>query len=57
MVWNELYLLRAFLQNNNTYEIVFFQNMLEKKYAEKFKDKWPVNKPIHGGSFWMRKVE
>ncbi|MBQ3544734.1 MAG: class I SAM-dependent methyltransferase [Lachnospiraceae bacterium] len=57
MVWNELYLLRAFLQNNNAYEIVFFQNMLEKKYAEKFKDKWPVNKPIHGGSFWMRKVE
>ena len=56
MVWNELYLLRAFLQNNNAYEVVFFQNMLEKKYPEKFMEKWPVNKPIHGGSFWMRKL-
>lgn len=56
MVWNELYLLRAFLQNNNAYEVVFFQNMLEKKYPEKFVEKWPVNKPIHGGSFWMRKL-
>lgn len=56
MVWNELYLLRAFLQNNKEYEIVFFQNMLEKKYPARFEENWPVDKPIHGGSFWMKKL-
>lgn len=53
--WNELYLLRAFLQNNSDWEIIFFQNMMEKKYPEMFMEKWPVDMPIHGGSFWMRK--
>ena len=55
MVWNELYLLRAFLQCNADWEIVFFQNMMEKKHPEVFMEKWPVDMPIHGGSFWMRK--
>lgn len=55
MVWNELYLLRAFLQNNSEWEIVFFQNMMEKKHKEIFLEKWPVDMPIHGGSFWMQK--
>lgn len=55
MVWNELYLLRAFLQYNAEWEVVFFQNMMEKKYKKIFLEKWPVDAPIHGGSFWMRK--
>ncbi len=55
MVWNELYLLRSFLQYNSDWEIIFFQNMMEKKYPEIFMEKWPVDMPIHGGSFWMRK--
>ncbi len=54
--WNELYLLRAFLQYNSDWEIVFFQNMMEKKYPEVFMEKWPVDMAIHGGSFWMRKI-
>ncbi|MEF9940859.1 MAG: class I SAM-dependent methyltransferase [Lachnospiraceae bacterium] len=57
MAWNELYLLRAFLQNNHDYEIIFFQNMMEQKYPEVFLEKWPLqDKEIHGGSFWMRKI-
>lgn len=55
MVWNEMYLLRAFLQNNSEWEIIFFQNMMEKKYREIFLEKWPVDMPVHGGSFWIRK--
>lgn len=55
MVWNELYVLRAFLQNNSEWEIVFFQNMMEKIHEEIFREKWPVDMPIHGASFWMRK--
>ncbi|HWT73635.1 MAG TPA: hypothetical protein VN258_02805 [Mobilitalea sp.] len=55
MIWNELYLLRAFLQNNKDYEIIFFQNMMEKKYMNLFLEKWPLQAPVHGGSFWLRK--
>jgi hypothetical protein len=53
--WNELYLLRAFLQNNPNYSILYFQNMIEKKHADKFKQKWPLNGSFHGGSIWLRK--
>ncbi|SHO48791.1 class I SAM-dependent methyltransferase [Anaerocolumna xylanovorans] len=57
-VWNEIYLLRAFLQNNKKYKIIYFQNMLERKCPEVFLDNWPlVDKNIGGGSFWMQKVE
>lgn len=55
MIWNELYLLRAFLQNNNDYEIIFFQNMMEKKHMNIFMEKWPLDSPVHGGSIWLRK--
>lgn len=56
MVWNEDYLLRAFLQYNKEFEIVFFQNYLEKAHRDIFIENWPFDdKTIHGGSFWMRK--
>lgn len=54
-VWNELYLLRAFLQNNYNYKILFFQNIMEKRHKDKFMEKWPLNAPIHGGSIWLQK--
>lgn len=55
MIWNELYLLRAFLQNNSNYSIIFFQNMMEQKYMNNFLEKWPLKIPVHGGSIWIRK--
>lgn len=54
-VWNELYLLRAFLQNNSNFSIVFFHNMLEQKYSDIFMKNWPLKNDIHGGSIWLRK--
>ncbi|WP_373265377.1 class I SAM-dependent methyltransferase [Hungatella hathewayi] len=56
MVWNELYLLRAFLMNNHDYEIVFFQNMMEQKHMDIFLEKWPLEYPVHGGSIWLKKT-
>ncbi len=57
MVWNELFLLRSFLQYNDNYEILYFQNMIEKLYKTKLESVWPQKKQtIHGGSFWMRKL-
>ncbi len=55
MIWNELYLLRAFLQNNQDYEVIYFQNMMEKRHRDMFLEKWPLDMTFHGGSFWMRK--
>ncbi|MFS0555847.1 class I SAM-dependent methyltransferase [Brevibacillus sp. 179-C9.3 HS] len=55
VIWNELYLLRAFLQNNSNYSIVFFQNMIEQKYKNAYMEKWPLDVPNHGGSIWLKK--
>lgn len=54
-IWNELYILRAFLQNNRNYEIVFFQNMVEKLYQHILREQWIFEAPCHGGGIWLRK--
>lgn len=55
MVWNELYVLRAFLQNNKDYEIIYFQNFIEKKHRKVVEELWSFESVFHGGSIWMRK--
>ncbi|MEY8410227.1 class I SAM-dependent methyltransferase [Lachnospiraceae bacterium 62-26] len=49
--YNEMYMLRAFLMNNEAYSVQFFGDMLSKKYARS------LGKVIGcgEGSFWMRK--
>lgn len=54
-IWNELYLLRAFLQNNKEYSIIYFQNMMEKKYYDLIIEKWPYKQKPYGGSIWLVK--
>lgn len=54
-VWNELYLLRAFLQNNKDYTITYFQNMMDKKYYDLILEKWPYTQKPYGGSIWFVK--
>jgi len=54
-IWNELDLLRAFLQNKSKYSIVFFQNMMEQKHIKIFIEKWPFDSESHGGSIWLKK--
>jgi len=54
--WNEAYLLRAFLQYNNNFEIVFHNNFLEKKYPEMFYEKMPLCMKHLGGSIWLKKL-
>lgn len=50
--YNEMYLLRAFLMNNNNYSIQFFGEMLEHTHKEKMCDKLVGN---CSGSIWIRK--
>ena len=55
-VLNELFLLRSFLQYNDQFEILYFQNQMEKLYRTEMESAWPFEGgSIHGGSFWMRK--
>lgn len=51
--YNEMYLLRAFLMNNDSYSIQFFGEMLQRECPDKLCDK--LN-DIHG-SLWIRKEQ
>lgn len=44
-IWNEIYLLRAFLQNNSSFKMLFFTHMW---------DEFETNNK--GGSFWLQKI-
>jgi hypothetical protein len=55
IVWNEAYLLHAFLQFNSTFKIVLFNTFLEQKYKEYFNEKMPLCMKNPGGSIWLRK--
>jgi predicted O-methyltransferase YrrM len=54
--WNEDYLLRAFLQYNSRFRIVFFNTFLEHFFAEKFIADMPLCMKNTGGSIWLRKI-
>lgn len=51
IVYNEMYLLRAFLMNNTKYSIQFFGHMLMKTYSDKLNDKFQNLE----GSIWIKK--
>jgi hypothetical protein len=61
--WNEAYVLRAFLANNNKWEIVLFPSFLEKFHGEKLQREMPLvmvpasHSPVRGSSIWLRKLE
>lgn len=54
--WNEAYLLRAFLQYNDSFKIVFFNTFLEHFFAEKFMADMPLCMKNPGGSVWLKKL-
>lgn len=54
--WNENYLLRAFLQYNTAFSIVFFNTYLEHFYREQFAESMPLCLKNPGGSLWIRKL-
>lgn len=53
--WNEAYILRAYLMNNNEYEILSMNNYLENRYPELLKKSYPKEDTLFGGSLWVRK--
>lgn len=55
--WNESYLLRAFMQYNSNFEILFFNDFFQKHQQSFLKDNVPEFIGKTSGSFWIRKVK
>lgn len=56
--WNEIYLLRAFLMNNNDFEIIMFNSFMQKRHTKWFQENMPVclKGSEFTGSIWLRKI-
>lgn len=54
--WNESYLLRAFLQYNSTFEIVYWNNFVWHRMHEDLGRLMPLCLENEGGSIWLRRV-
>lgn len=53
--WNEIYLLRAFLQNNDKYKALLFVDLIQKKYPETLQKIPALKNKMFGSSFYMLK--
>jgi hypothetical protein len=54
--WNENYILRAFLQYNSSFRIVFFGSFLQHFHREEFAMHMPMCMKNPGGSIWIKRV-
>ncbi len=54
VAWNEAYVLRAFLQHNDRYRIVAWNDYLERACPERIRESMPLCRQ-NSGSLWLRK--
>ncbi len=54
--WNELYLLRAFLEGNRDFEILAFNDYLYRRRPELVEPRLPLALKNNGSSLWLRKL-
>jgi len=54
--WNENYILHAFLEYNNQFEIVLFNTYMERFHREFFESSMPLCLKNEGGSIWLKKL-
>lgn len=54
--WNEAYVLRAFLQYNEAFEILLFNSYLAEHHRERVAQALPGFIPKSGSSLWLRKT-
>ena len=55
IAWNEAYLLRAFLQFNSAFKVVFFNTYMETLYRDRVYGAMPLCARNPGGSIWLRR--
>jgi hypothetical protein len=54
--WNELYILRAFLQYNQSFRVVCFNTFLAEFHRDFFSEHMPLCLKNPGGSLWLQKL-
>ena len=54
--WNETYLLRAFLQYNQQFQIQLFNTFIDWFHKEKYFHDMPLVRKNTGGSIWLKKL-
>ncbi len=54
--WNEAYLLRAFLQFNDSFEILFFADYMFRFHLDRLRQNLPLYLKHSGGNIWLRRV-
>ena len=55
--WNEIYLLKAFLAYNSSFEIVLFNTFLDHFHKDSLKKNMPLCLKNPGGSIWLQKTK
>jgi Methyltransferase domain len=55
--WNEQYVLRAFLQYNDNFQVRLFGNFMVTRHADWFRTNMPLCLRNPGGAFWMQKTQ
>lgn len=55
--WNEDYFLRAFLQYNTVFQILYFNSFMGEFYRDELERKMPLCLRNTGGSLWLKKAE
>jgi hypothetical protein len=54
--WNEAYLLRAFLQYNERFQVELFNTFIDCFHKEEYFREMPLVQKNTGGSIWLRKL-
>jgi hypothetical protein len=54
--WNEIYLIRAFLQYNSSFQILFYNSFVEGTYRDLIDRNMPGYFKDSGKSLWLRKI-
>ena len=58
--YNEIYILRAFLMNNHSYSIEFFNSFMETEHYDRIIKAIPdlqAEEEVPDGSIWLKKVQ
>ena len=53
--WNEAYFLRAFLQYNQAFEVIYFNHFAHRRFENEIAELMPLYLQMGGGSIWLRK--
>ena len=54
--WNEAYFLRAFLEFNDRFRVLFFNDLMARKYPAQMSAAFPGTEDTHPSSLWLEKL-